>query len=178
MMAFETLTEQIQALYVLGTSKQKDLVSNDMLNRLRAAQNSDNRMMMADILTDCFKEVADRAAGFEIRRLDRDKFSGKLNWLHDNAATMDDRQRLEFLAEYKRNIAQPALNAATDLAAENGLIKACIWTPIGETCDWCMSMAGTYEAKYASDVGFWASHRGCDCDKTIRWLDPEKVEWQ
>jgi hypothetical protein len=174
-MAFKTLTDMIQDIYEVGHAKQAELANRDLVNRLRSAQNSDNRQMMADILGDCFNDVASHTAPiFQLHKYDRETFGAKIGWLAQNEG-MDDKQRVEFLAGVKRDIAQPALNQAIELGERQGLIKACIWTPVGETCEWCLSMAGTYEAGYASAAGFWSYHKGCDCDKTIRWKKPEEI---
>lgn len=175
-MAFKTLTEIIQDIYEVGHAKQAELADRDLVNRLRAAQQNDNRQLMADILGECFNDVASHTDSmFQLKQVDRNTFGAKLGWLAQNE-DMTDKQRMEFLANYKREIAQPALNQATQLGAQQGLIKACVWTPVGETCEWCMSMAGTYEAQYASAAGFWRSHKSCDCEKTIRWLKPDEIE--
>lgn len=174
---YRTLADSIQDLYEVTVSPDGLLVTDSMVQAVKKARRDRDPKGIGDAFSQLFNGVAAKAAGFQLKDFTRDEIGKRIGWLMDADITKDSTIR-QFLAQYQRDLAMPAMETGIKLGAAQGLIKEVVRTPEGaETCQWCLDRCGVWDPYDANAYGVWARHGasahggsgGCDCDIRIRW---------
>ena len=174
---YRTLATAIQDLYDITVSPDGLLITDAMVRRVNEARKDRDPKGIGDALSELFKGVASKAAGFQLKDFTHDEIGRRVGWLMDADVTKESTVR-QFLAKYQRDLAMPAMETGIRLGAAQGLVKEVVRTPEGaDTCQWCLDRCGVWDPYDANAYGVWARHGasahggsgGCDCDIRIRW---------
>jgi hypothetical protein len=174
---YRTLADSIQDLYEVTVSPSGLLVTDSMVRAVDKARKDRDPKGIGDAMSQLFNGVAAKAAGFQLKNFTHDEIGKRIGWLMDADITKESTIR-QFLAQYQRDLAMPAMETGIRLGAAQGLIKEVVRTPEGaETCQWCLDRCGVWDPYDANAYGVWARHGasahggtgGCDCDIRIRW---------
>ena len=173
---YRTLADSIQDLYEVTVSPSGLLVTDSMVRAVDKARKDRDPKGIGDAMSQLFNGVAAKAAGFQLKNFTRDEIGKRIGWLMDADITKESTIR-QFLAQYQRDLAMPAMETGIRLGAAQGLIKEVVRTPEGGNMPWCLDRCGVWDPYDANAYGVWARHGasahvgtgGCDCDIRIRW---------
>ena len=157
---------------ISGASRDQ-LVSKENIQKVQDARKTGDMETLGSVFSELWKKVASQAAGFEMPKQDKEAFGKKIGQLY-HADDDSDEYVKNYLAQYQRDLALPAMNQAIQMGAGQGLVKEVVRQAEGEsTCPWCLERCGIWDPYDANNYGVWARHGSCDCDIYIRWVQDD-----
>ena len=108
--------ESVEDLMEILSPAAKDIITDEQVKQAQAAAASGDKHLAGKVLGDIWKQVAEKAAGLGLERLDSDAFGKKIGWL--TSQQHSEKTVRDFLAKYKRELAiQPMQEATNNLFA-------------------------------------------------------------
>ncbi len=167
-MTIKTADENIDDLLTVLGPGREDIISQGQLDKAMQAVHDHDSTLAAVVLSELFDDVARKAAGLQLDKLDGEAYGRKIGWLTNCDKERTRKTVLDYLAKYKRELAIKPMEQAIQCAYTQGTVSEVVREAQGETCDWCLQRCGVWAPIDANAYGVWARHAGCDCKIYVR----------